>query len=551
MVAGPIPTLPSLKGQGWSVHRTPAWTTLRQAHVSGREARSLGYQFPIWKFELTFDGLDSSDFYRGGLGTFTLQQLMSFYLGRQGQQGSFIYVDPDSGAVTGTAVGTGDGFTTRFQLTRTIGGYSEPISVLRTIANVKVAGVAATGLWTVDVTTNTLIFIAAPASGAAITLDMTFGFICRFSDDIEDFEEIAQKLYQLGSLKFEMVRQLQAGEILPGLMAGPIPTWKTIFITDTGAAAFRVPDDWNPAANTIEGIGGGAGGGSFNVSNVTGNGGDGGAYAIAVNVAIVAKQVIPIQIGKGGVGFAGGGRGANGTATIFGPTLTPYVFAVGGFCQTSSGINLGPPKSAAAADCTPTLNAKDGGDGGANNFTDIDGGGGSGGGGAGGPTGNGKPGAQSSGVGAIGGNGGGAAAGGGAASGSATSGNAGSTGGVATPGAAGGFAGQPGTSTGVVNGSPSILGAGGGGGAGAGTGSGDTHGAGGDGSMLGWWQQTIDGAIAGPGGGGGGGGIMGDYSTGSEGGDGSLYGGGGGGGYNTSPPGKGAQGIIVISYLPI
>ena len=32
----------------------------RRAHVSGREVRDALYQYPIWEFELSFDGLNSS-----------------------------------------------------------------------------------------------------------------------------------------------------------------------------------------------------------------------------------------------------------------------------------------------------------------------------------------------------------------------------------------------------------------------------------------------------------------------------------------------------------
>ena len=58
------PTLPTLAGQGWSVHKTPLFSTLVASHVSGREVRDALYANPIWRFELTFDGL-ASDSVRG------------------------------------------------------------------------------------------------------------------------------------------------------------------------------------------------------------------------------------------------------------------------------------------------------------------------------------------------------------------------------------------------------------------------------------------------------------------------------------------------------
>ena len=123
------PVFPQLAGQGWSVHKKPTFSTIVASHVSGREVRDARYTNPIWQFELTFNGLDAtSDGRHGGLGASSLQSLMGLYLLCQGQYGSFLYYDPSDYAVSGQVFGTGDGATTTFQLQRSLGGFSEPIS---------------------------------------------------------------------------------------------------------------------------------------------------------------------------------------------------------------------------------------------------------------------------------------------------------------------------------------------------------------------------------------------------------------------------------------
>src|ERR1035437_2308628 len=68
-----------------------------------------------------------------------------------------------------------------------------------------------------------------------------------------------------------------------------------IFIT--AGTTWVVPSDWNNASNTIEVIGGGAGG---NASNMTGGGA--GGYAKSVNVALTPGATVSVQIGAGSAG---------------------------------------------------------------------------------------------------------------------------------------------------------------------------------------------------------------------------------------------------------
>lgn len=173
------------------------------SHVSGREARTPFYSYPLYEFELSFEGLDSAGAWPS-LGSGSLQSLMGLFLQCQGQLGTFLYTDPADNAVMGQAIAIGDGSTTTFTLVRTLGGFTEPVSWAATVANVKLNGTP-TSAWTLT-EPNTLTFATAPAGGAAIAADINYAFNCRFLDDQNDFENFMAGLWTVQSLKFRSVK---------------------------------------------------------------------------------------------------------------------------------------------------------------------------------------------------------------------------------------------------------------------------------------------------------------------------------------------------------
>jgi uncharacterized protein (TIGR02217 family) len=197
-------SFPVLPGQGWSVHKRPTFSTRVASHVSGREVRSPLYADTLYEFEVSFDGLSSTLAY-GSLAPQSLQSLMGFYLQCQGQYGSFVYTDPTDNAVTSQLIGLGDGSTKSFAFQRTFGGFTEPVSWVASATNIYLNGTILVSGWTL-VQPNVLQFTTAPGSGVAITSDFSYGFICRFLDDQEDFENIMNGLWKVDSLKFRSVK---------------------------------------------------------------------------------------------------------------------------------------------------------------------------------------------------------------------------------------------------------------------------------------------------------------------------------------------------------
>lgn len=287
---------------------------------------------------------------------------------------------------------------------------------------------------------------------------------------------------------------------------------KRIFLTNTSQTQWTVPADWNSSNNTIEVIGGGAGGNGGAVGSVYGGGG--GAYSKIANLTLTPGASVTYRIGSGG---ASGNPSTAGGDTFFNRTAgsantcadTSSVCAKGG-----SGSSSGTGGDAASGIGTVKYS---GGNGGLNS-TNAGGGGG----GAAGPRGNGGNGGSSTSSGGPGGGGGGG--GSNAADNTLTT---GTNGGNNYVGYGAGIRGSPGTN-----------GFGGGGGGG-----GDSHADGGDGGNGTEWGSSY--------GSGGGGGAAGhDFSGAFP--SGGLYGGGGAGKGNDAngSGGAGAQGLVVITYVP-
>ncbi len=199
------PAFPNLAGQGWSVHKKPVFATLVADHASGREVRDALWQYPLWEFELCFDGLASDSTSYPGLGAQSLQTLMGLFLQAQGQFGTFLYTDPTDCRVSGQVLGAGDGATTSFAFVRTLGGFAEPVGWVTSVASVALNGAPQSSGWSLT-SPNTLVFSSAPGSGVAVTASFSYAFQCRFLEDGQDFEQFMQNLWAAPSVKFRSVR---------------------------------------------------------------------------------------------------------------------------------------------------------------------------------------------------------------------------------------------------------------------------------------------------------------------------------------------------------
>lgn len=198
---------PNLPGLTYSTFKTPQFKTRTQKSVSGRELRMTFQPVVTWQFKVKYNFLrDAFDqrlsyAYSGSPSLTELRTLMGFFLQQQGSLTPFWFDDPTDDSVVGQNIGTGDGTTTQFQLTRTLGGsgfeYTEPVLAPNIVYNVYVAGVAQQPNlnYVVNQNNGIITFTSAPPMGNAITADFSFYFLCRFLEDSQEFENFMAGLW--------------------------------------------------------------------------------------------------------------------------------------------------------------------------------------------------------------------------------------------------------------------------------------------------------------------------------------------------------------------
>jgi uncharacterized protein (TIGR02217 family) len=134
-----------------------------------------------------------------------LQTLIGFYNARQGQFDDWLYSDPDDSSVTAQQFGVGDGVTTSFQLVRTFGGFSEPVTALvSTDFPVYVNGTA-TGAVAATLT-GVVTFTTAPAAGALLTATFSYYWRVRFDDLDLTLDKMMGGLWSSGDISFTSVK---------------------------------------------------------------------------------------------------------------------------------------------------------------------------------------------------------------------------------------------------------------------------------------------------------------------------------------------------------
>jgi uncharacterized protein (TIGR02217 family) len=198
---GAYPVFPTLPTLGWSVKLSPIFSTGTALHVSGREVRTANYLAPRWLIALDYDLL------RMVSANTELQEIIGFFAECQGENAPFYFEPVTISPVTGQAIGTGDGVTTTFPFTVSIGDFTLSPASVATPPNVYLDGALQSSGFTVNAAAPAgVTFATAPGAGVVVSADFHWFFLCRFDDDSEDVEEFMAKLYALQSLRLRTVR---------------------------------------------------------------------------------------------------------------------------------------------------------------------------------------------------------------------------------------------------------------------------------------------------------------------------------------------------------
>ena len=194
---------PLLAGQGFLQKKTPAWSTRVNTSVSGLERRRALWSYPLWKFKVSYE------FLRDALANSEWQRLNTFFNQHAGGYQSWFYFDPYDNAVTNQLVGVGDGATTTFQLVRTYTfgtiTYTEPVRGVSGTPVVTINGVP-TVAFTIGAM-GIITFSTPPAAAATILWTGNFFYLCRFTKDEVDAQQLMQGLFSVSGLEFQSVKQ--------------------------------------------------------------------------------------------------------------------------------------------------------------------------------------------------------------------------------------------------------------------------------------------------------------------------------------------------------
>lgn len=187
----------------WPIKKTPSYKTIVQTPANNRgENRISLTPYPIWFFELDFSYL-KGDMQQPAS---ALQNLVGFFGLVQGQASDWLYEDPFDNDVNNAQFGVGDGVTTVFQLTRSVGLLTDIVQNVASIPQIFNNGApVASSAYTIS-STGLVTFTVAPAAGALLTWTGDFWFRCRFLDDEwKDLQEFLFRIWEHKSVRFKSV----------------------------------------------------------------------------------------------------------------------------------------------------------------------------------------------------------------------------------------------------------------------------------------------------------------------------------------------------------
>lgn len=218
----PMPAIYPELHVGFSLIKRPIGSWASAQATSGAEIRVNYWSTPIWEWDLTYEYLPDTNT-RNGITPSDLKTLMGFYASTQCGYAPFFFNDTDDNQVIGQPVGTGDGNTLTFSLSRTFGlgqyTVTEPVGSVNVSGpplngngpfNVYLNGILQTPTsYTVVTSTpmnNFIRFFQAPPVGAVITCDMSYYYYVRFADPKYDFEKFMDKLWSTKKITLRSLR---------------------------------------------------------------------------------------------------------------------------------------------------------------------------------------------------------------------------------------------------------------------------------------------------------------------------------------------------------
>lgn len=211
------PSSTYLVGLGFTQKWTPVFFNQSQKAINGASVDiSLAF-FPLHNFELTYEVLRNTPGQSVPLIDYEFRRLIGFYTAMQGSAGRFYFDFEDDNQVLATPIGTGDGTTTTFVVTRTFFDFGqnlaqgEPVGTVASVGGRPVVYLngTPTAAYTLNTTVpanNTITFSSAPGAGVAITADLYYFYYCKFVEDSLQFEKFSSGRWSAASVKIQSCR---------------------------------------------------------------------------------------------------------------------------------------------------------------------------------------------------------------------------------------------------------------------------------------------------------------------------------------------------------
>jgi hypothetical protein len=217
---GPIPLFPDLP-ESFPVKLSIVMDTIIGATKSLREVRIAQQALPLWDIEIPFQELRDKTQNQEPFEPFVYptvyqqyEELVQNWLMMYGRTGVFGFNCPWDNSRADQQIAVGDAVTTTFTIVRSWGtGLTEtllPIGLIGEILEVRVNNAVVPPAHYTAVR-NKIYFVDEmgiaypPGLGDPITMTFTFYYLCRFTEDEQDFEEFSKNRWTVPSLKFRAV----------------------------------------------------------------------------------------------------------------------------------------------------------------------------------------------------------------------------------------------------------------------------------------------------------------------------------------------------------
>ena len=191
---------PTLDGIVWPVVKRPQFSTQVAEHTSGHEVRVAFWEYPRYEFELSFEWLSQKN------GRTDYETLIGFFLQRKGSFEAFLFDDIKDNTATLVELPQVGGTGLQYYLVRNLGGFVEPVGQLKTgTLQVFVDGVLVPDTEYVINMPNKITFDSEPTG--VVTATFSYYFVCRFTQDAQDYQEFMSNLWELGTCTFKSLVQ--------------------------------------------------------------------------------------------------------------------------------------------------------------------------------------------------------------------------------------------------------------------------------------------------------------------------------------------------------